>query len=129
MKQLLLLLFMTTGLMAQNEKCGYFCHNGTVIKALNETSVKGHIKHGDAFIGTCADANIQVGGACDVLTAEYFDFKQPLPIGEKYILIDNIGRVRKEGRVEADFLQSLPKNQVFFIKIKGYKLKKLIINN
>lgn len=111
--------------VAAQEKCNYVCHNNTVIKTLNNNAFEGHLHHGDIFLGTCEDFTGEVGGACNVLTAPNFDFKQPLPLGKKYFIINPIGQIIKKGRVTEDFIKELPKDQLIFIKINGYKLKKI----
>jgi len=109
---------------AQDDKCNIVCHNNTVIKTLNNSSLDGHLGHGDLFLGTCEDFTGHIGGACGVLSAPAFDFTEPLPIGKKYYLINSIGQFIREGRIEEDFLQQMPTGQVYFLKIRGYKLKK-----
>ncbi len=127
MKTLLLLLF-TTIITAQ-EKCNFVCHQSTVIKVLNDNSLYGHLQHGDLFLGTCETFTGNVGGACGVLSAPRFDFKAPLPIGNKYFLINSIGQIVRQGKVTESFINDMPKGQVYFLKIKGYKLKKFHISD
>lgn len=128
MKTLLLLLF-TTIITAQNEKCNFVCHQNTVIKVLNDSALNGHLQHGDLFLGSCEDFTGNVGGACGVLSAPKFDFNAPLPIGNKYFVINSIGQIVKEGRITESFIEDMPTGQVYFLKIKGFKLKKFIKND
>jgi hypothetical protein len=110
------------------EKCNYYCHNGTVVKAINDNASKGHEAHGDIFLGDCDTFTGVVGGACGVLSAEEFDWNAPLPYGKKYYVTNMIGQIIQKGVVSEGFKDSLPKQEVLFIKIKGYKLKKIIKN-
>ena len=123
----ILLLFVGLFTQAQ-DKCNFYCHNGTVVKAINDNATKGHEKHGDIFLGTCETFTGVVGGACNVLTAKEFDFSAKLPIGKKYVIINAIGQQIQKGRVTDSFLKELPKDELLFIKINGYKLKKIIKN-
>lgn len=110
--------------VAAQEKCNFVCHNKTVIKTLNDNALQGHLRHGDLFLGSCDDFTGEVGGACGVLKAPNFDFNAPLPIGNKYFVINSIGQIVKEGRITENFIKNMPSGQVYFLKIKGYKLKK-----
>ena len=125
---LLLLIFTAFGYGQNSSKCNFLCHNNTVVKATNAEALNGHLKHGDILLGDCETFTGNVGGACGVLSAPDYDFSQPLPIGKKYFIINMIGQVVSKGRVESNFFDTLPKNEVLYIKISGYKLKKIIIN-
>lgn len=119
------LILCAIGLNAQ-EKCNIYCHNGTVVKAINDNAVNGHEVHGDLFLGDCDAFTGVIGGACEVLSAPTFDFSQPLPLGKKYFMINAIGQIVKKGVVDEYFIRDLPKDELIFIKIRGYKLKKII---
>lgn len=119
-----LLIMLTTLSLTAQEKCNFYCHNGTVVKAVNDNAINGHEAHGDTFLGTCETFTGVEGGACEVLSADDYDFSRPLPIGKKYIVINLIGQVIKEGKVDSNFIQEMPTKQVVFLKINGYKLYK-----
>jgi len=123
------LLIAAAEVAAQDEKCNFVCHNNTVIKVLNDNALQGHLQHGDLFLGSCEDFTGNIGGACGVLSAPDFDFKAILPIGKKYFVINSIGQIVKEGKIDKNFINDMPSGQVYFLKIKGYKLKKFYKND
>lgn len=121
----LLLLLITMGAYSQN-KCTIVCHNGTVVKALNENSLKGHLKHGDIFLGDCTD-DLEIGSECQVLALPKVDFSKPLPIGVDYSFYDVSGRLIQKGVVDIDLFEKVPKNRFILILIDGYSVTKIYL--
>jgi len=111
------------------EKCNFVCHNGKVVKTLNETSLAGHLDgHNDVFLGTCDDFDGQEGDDCRTLSLPELDFQEFIPSGIHYFIYDTSGRLYRFGTTDQNLFKSLPKKGIFFIKIRGYKAKKIYIN-
>ena len=125
MRTTLLFLFITTFCYTQ-EKCNFVCHNGKVVKALNETSLNGHLQHGDIFLGRCVDFTGEVEDDCRTLLLPKLDFTKPLPIGSNYALYDISGRLLGIGVVEHNFLNRVPKKGIYLIKVDGYEIKRIV---
>ncbi len=127
-KPLLILLTLLISLFvtAQQEKCNFYCHNGKVVKQLNDNSVGGHETHDDQFLGTCDDFTGEVGDSCGTLSVKKFDYTKPVPIGLRYYIYDVYGRIYQMGITDDNFVNNLPKGGFLFVKLEGYKANKII---
>ena len=123
MKKITLLALLITAFASAQQECHFVCHQGTVVKTLNENALQGHLKHGDTYLGTC---DTFTGDSCEVLSLPKLDFTKSLPLGSGYVIYDISGRLISVGVVEGNFYEKLPKKGLYLLKVEGYKTLKFI---
>jgi len=107
------------------EFCEWVCHNGKVVKALNDTALQGHLGHGDTYLGNCEDFDGDDGDECS-LSLSLFDYSKTLKKGEKYIIYNSLGQMIKIGSFKG--MEDLYSNEIRLISFPrlNYSSKMII---
>lgn len=121
------LLFLAFPLANAQENCNVVCHNGTTI-TLNDSSLNGHLQHGDTFISVCSEFTGEIGSDCTTLSLPELDLSKSIPLGVEYIIYEIKGAKITHGITNSYFMENIPRGKVVLIVIKGYKPLKMINN-
>lgn len=118
-------LLLTFSINAQND-CGVVCHNGRLLTGVNENAIEHLVAQGAIFITIDCDYE-ETGDECSTLGLPVFEFKNIIPIGLVYYISDISGKIYKIGLTDQTSLFNiLPIDHLVFLKVEGYKTKRII---
>ena len=123
----LILMVFTAFVINAQENCNVVCHNGTTI-TVNDSSLNGHLQHGDTFISVCSEFAGEIGSDCTTLSLPVLDLRKTIPLGLYYTIYDIKSAQITHGITSAYFKENIPRGKVVLIVIKGFRPLKLINN-